>query len=233
MNSASGSRLKQIKLLQALNDEALLALERQCAWRRFQSGEQILDREGPSDEVLFVVEGRVRIVSYAASGREVAFAMADAGSHVGELAAIDGMTRSASVVAVENCVIALLPAERFRALLENHASVGFDLLRHLARIIRIGDERIAELSTVGAIQRVFREVLRLAEEDPKNPERALIPALPTQQDLAAKVGATRETVARALGQLVAAGVIERRGRTLMILDPDRLEDLADPEALGS
>lgn len=220
--------LDKIELLQLLAETERQAVARHCRWRRYDGGEQILDRDSASQDVLFITEGEVRVVNYAASGRETTFANVSAGSHIGEIAAIDGLTRSASVVAVTACTIATLPRDRFVDLVENHAAVAFRLLRHLTGMIRTNNERIAELSTIGAVQRVYRELLRLCTPDLSG-EGSVIAPLPTQQDLASKVGATRETVARALGQLMNTGVIERRGRTLFIRDTDMLSFLASPD----
>ena len=221
-------RLGGVRLLASLSVAELASLEQRCRWRRYRAGEMILDRDSTTRDVLFITEGRIRVVNYAASGREIAFAVVEAGGHVGELSALDGQGRSANVVAVTDCMIAALSAEAFDGLLQRHATMAVDLLRHLSRIIRTSDERIAELSILGAVQRVYRELLRLAEPDPVDAAAWLIPALPTQQDIASRVGATRETVARALGQILSTGVVQRRGRTLLIRDREMLEELSEP-----
>ncbi len=228
MTGGEGRSLDGIGLLQSLSEQERSRVVESCSWRRYGAGEQIFDRESDSNDVLFIIEGQVRVVNYSASGRETAFAVFDAGKHVGEIAAIDGETRSASVVALKPCSIASLPAERFRQLYEAHPEIAAKLLRHLTGIIRITNERIAELSTVSAVQRIYRELIRLCEQEADGSE-AVIDAMPTQHELASKVGATRETVARALGQLVNTGVIERRGRTVRIRDFEMLSDMADPE----
>lgn len=228
MAGGEGASLDGIALLQPLSVEQRSRIVESCSWRRFAAGEQIFDRDSATTDVLFITEGEVRVVNYSASGRETAFAVISAGHHIGEIAAIDGQARSASVVALKPCTVAALSAQRFRQLYESHAAIASMLLRHLTGIIRITNERIAELSTVSAVQRIYRELLRLCEPGPDGTD-AVITAMPTQHDLASKVGATRETVARALGQLVNTGVVERRGRTLFIRDFEMLGDLADPE----
>lgn len=228
MVALNEGRLDKIELLESLTEAEHQSISRRCAWRRFSAGEQILDRDSASKDVLFITDGEVRVVNYSASGRETAFAHVGAGGHVGEIAAIDGRTRSASVVAISPCTIGIFPSEDFVHLVENHAAIAFRLLRHLTGIIRNANERIAELSTVGAVQRVYRELLRLCEDNPSG-DGAIVNPLPTQHDLASKVGATRETVARALGQLMNTGVVERRGRTLFIRDTEMLSFLASPD----
>lgn len=228
MNAAEGHALDGIALLDSLSDDQRRQIVGSCSWRHYAPGEQILDRDSPTRDVLFITSGEVRVVNYSASGRETAYAVFSAGSHVGEIAAIDGQSRSASVVALKPCTIAALPADRFRQLFEDHAAVASKLLRHLTGIIRITNERIAELSTVTAVQRLYRELIRLCDVGADGKD-GVIRAMPTQHDLASKIGATRETVARALSQLMNTGVIERRGRTLMIKDYELLSDMADPD----
>jgi CRP-like cAMP-binding protein len=217
-----------IRLLDSLPAAELASLEQRCRWRQYRAGEQILDHASATHDVLFIAQGRVRVVHFAPTGREIAFAVIEAGGHVGELAALDGQARSATVVAVTDCTIASLAADAFGSLLEAHASVAVALLRHLSKIIRTSDERISELSVLGAVPRVYRELLRLAEPDPVDPNGWQIPELPTQHDIASRTGTTRETVARALGQVLTSGVIRRRGRRLLIQDRAVLEKLASP-----
>ena len=224
--------LGHIELLQGLLDEDRGRIARRCHWRDFAQGEEILARDGESDEVLFVVKGRVQIAAWSASGREVAYAVVDEGGHVGELSAIDGLPRSASVIALDACRIASLSAEAFVDLVSNQPSVAMALLRRLAHIIRENDERITELSTIGAMQRVYRELWRLAQPDPENDGGLIIRNLPTQETLAARLGTTRETVARVLSQLARAKITHRRGRTLHVHDEQQLLALADPEGDG-
>jgi CRP-like cAMP-binding protein len=219
--------LDRIALLAGLPPATRVALSARCAWRAYEPGELILSPESPSRDVLFVVQGRVRVVTFAASGREVAFAVLEAGAHVGELSALDGEPRSASVEALAPCRVASLPSAAFRELLLQHPQLALELLKGLARVVRRSDERIAELSVLGAVPRVYRELRRLARPEGKG---AVIAPLPTQEALAAHVGATRETVARALSQLAKTGIAERRGRELLIRDLALLEALGEPEA---
>lgn len=227
MTASPAATLDGIRLLAPLSAAERQALAARCSWKRYGAGERILSRDSDSRDVLFVVAGQVRVVNYAASGREVAYAVIGAGSHVGELSAIDGEPRSASVEALTECLVAALGSRPFQELLLAHPAVTLALLRNLTGIIRRSDERIAELSVLGAMPRVYRELRRLARPCATG---AVVDPLPTQEALAAHVGATRETVARALSQLAKAGITRRRGRELLITDLALLEALGDPEA---
>ena len=215
------SDLDGIALLASMPPPRRAALARRCGWRSFRAGEEILARDEPADAVIFIVEGRVRVVDFSVSGREVAYAVVEAGGHVGELGVIDGAPRSASIVALGPCRVACLPAAAFWELLDEESGVAKALLRRLTRIIRDNDEKITELATMGAVQRVYRELLRLAR--PHGCGTLVVDDLPTQETLAARLGTTRETVARVLAQLVRTGITTRAGRRLTIHRPAELE----------
>ena len=103
--------------------------------------------------------------------------------------------------------------------------MAIQVLSCLADIIRSCDERIMDLSTLGAVQRVYRQLLQMAEESSVLPGQWLIPALPTHKAIAAMASTTRETVARTMSQLAKAGIVERKGRVLFIRDRVQLEQL--------
>ena len=102
MTEAAVASLDRIEILKPLKPDERAALARRCRWRRFGAGEQVFDRMSDSRDVCFVIEGRVRVVNHSVSGREISFDDIEAGGVVGELAAIDGALRSATVVALSD-----------------------------------------------------------------------------------------------------------------------------------
>ena len=219
-------RLDEIRLLSRLSPKALRKIEGQCRWCEFPAGAKILDRDSDDRDVYFVVRGAVQIVNYSLSGRKIALARIAAGGYFGELAAIDGEPRSASVVALEDCLMATMPPSACDQLMLDHPELAMDLLLRLAHIIRSCDNRIMDLSTLGAVQRVYLELLGLAVHDPAGPDTWVISPLPAQREIATQASTTRETVARAISELVADGLITREGKSLHIHDRARLERLA-------
>ncbi len=183
----------------------------------------MLKRGSESREVLFVIDGAVNILDVSLSGREVTYATLRAGDCFGELAAIDGQPRSASVVATEKTLVAALASEQFLDLLKEHAGVTFKVLQRLTGMVRMGDVRIMEISTLPAAQRVYAEILRMAKPDVTVPDRWVIYPLPPLREIANRISTTRETVARALSQLYPTGLIRRKGKSLYILDRDQFE----------
>jgi CRP/FNR family transcriptional regulator, cyclic AMP receptor protein len=214
------SRLSTVRILKTLPDRTLRSLGRRCRWQRYRAGEQIVDRDSDDQDVYFVLEGRVRAVHYFPD-REVHLSEIGPGGLFGEFAAIDGCRRSASVEAINDCLVAVVTSEEFMALLRRHFDMAVAIMRHLVHLIRTSSERITDLSTLGAMQRVGRELLRRAVPGPAG--TFLIFPLPTQSDIANQAGTTRETVARTLAQFAQDGLVEREGRRLRIPDRARLE----------
>ncbi|MCW5729725.1 MAG: Crp/Fnr family transcriptional regulator [Alphaproteobacteria bacterium] len=219
-------RLDSIELLKSLSPADMRQLEKQAVWRRYAAGEQVLDRSSMSRDVFFVVQGRVNVVNYSLGGREIAYASVGAGGFFGELSAIDGEPRSASVVAAERCLVATVTPEIFNDVLLKNPQIMHLVLSRLVRIIRTSNERIMDLSTLGAVQRVHLELLRMAEPDPLQPNSWLIYPMPTQSQIAGRASTTRETVARVISQLQSSGIVRRKDKSLYIKDRARLEAVA-------
>jgi CRP/FNR family transcriptional regulator, cyclic AMP receptor protein len=219
--------LSAIDLLADLDTFERERVAKNCRLRRVRAGTRVIDDDAGDRDVIFVVEGRVRVIDETPGGRTVTYAEIAAGGLVGELAALDGGPRTAAVLAVTDCLVAMLRADLFIELLRLHPSVAIALLMRLVRVIREADRRISELSTIGAAGRLCRELLRRSRPggDGEGMTRIVDP-MPTQEQLASLTGATRETVARLLGQLQQAGMLRRLGHRLVITDPQRTAELA-------
>ena len=146
--------LAGIALLAGLDAGTLQDLERRSRWHRFGAHEQIIDRQSDSQDMYFIVEGAVRVVNHSLSGREITFDEVTTGGHFGELASIDGAPRSASVVALRDTQVAALPPGAFLELVRNQPEIALKVMRDLTQIIRNSTDRIMDLSTLGAHNRV-------------------------------------------------------------------------------
>lgn len=219
--------LDKVELLAGLTDAERDSLTTSCRWRWWAPRQQVLDRGGDSQEICFIVSGAVRVVNYSVNGREVSFADITAGGTVGELAAIDGEPRSASVFPLECTLIASLGAGPFKRMVATHPEVAFKIMRNLARMVRDADQRIMDLSALGAHNRVQGELLRLARENMRQDGVVLLAPAPPHADIAARVSTTRETVARVMGDLARDRIVDRHGGALAILDFGRLSKLVE------
>ncbi|NUB13172.1 cyclic nucleotide-binding domain-containing protein [Azospirillum brasilense] len=230
---AGPSRLDGITLLSPLSAEERAAVARQCRWRRFHANEQIIDHQGESRDVALVVDGRVRVLSHSPTGREISFDDIEAGGFLGEMAAIDGLPRSASAVALEEgTLIAFLAPRPFQDLVSGHPDLAMAVMRRLCRVVRIATDRVMELSTLGANNRVHAELLRLAKRGRMEGGTAVIAPIPVHADIASRVSTARETVSRVLNDLARDGLVERRADALVVRDLCRLEALGGDVRAG-
>jgi len=149
------------------------------------------------------------------------------GSYFGELAAIDSEPRSASVMALTDCLVAALPQEQFLELLEKHPPIALKVMKSLTGIIRTAADRIMDLSTLAANNRVHADLLRMARNHMDDENIAAISPIPTHSDIASRASTTRETVARVLSDLAKNGVVERRKKALVVLDVEQLSDMVE------
>jgi CRP/FNR family transcriptional regulator, cyclic AMP receptor protein len=212
-------------LLGELSAERLTAVEQACRYKRFAAQEQIVDRDSATTDVFFVVRGSVRVVNYSILGREIAFDEVTAGNYFGELSALDGQPRSASVMALEDTLILALPRSLFLNLLSEHPNIALQVMMRLAKIVRTADERIMDLSTLAAHNRVHAELLRLARIHIVDGGSARIEPVPVHSDIASRVSTTRETVARVLNDLARSGIVERTKDALLIHNLGRLRNM--------
>lgn len=219
-------RLEAITLLANLEPTERERIAKCCRWRTCAKDETLVERASEDRDVYFLVSGSVRIVNFSLSGRPVAYASLAAGEFFGELAAIDGAPRSASVVANEPTQVASLTPNDFLDMLNEFPEVGLAVMKRLAFIVRSCDERIMDLATLGAMQRVIMEICRLAKPDPITPGSWMIYPCPAQREIAGRASTTRETVARVFTQLQESQQIRRKGRSLYLSDKTALEALA-------
>lgn len=214
-------------MLDSLTIEHRRDFEMSCRWRRFAPNEQIIDQRDESREVYFITRGRVRVVSFTLSGREVALEDLHAGAYFGELAALDGHPRSTSVMALEESDIAKMAPERFLKVLQQYPDVALKVMINFAKIIRISTDRIVDLSTLGANNRVHGEVLRQAlTTEPEN-NIATIRPIPVHSDMASRASTTRETVARVMNDLARRGIVKREKDCLIVCDVDELQAIIE------
>ncbi|GEO82936.1 Crp/Fnr family transcriptional regulator [Pararhodospirillum oryzae] len=224
MTVTATDSLEGVSLLEELDPAYRLEIARQCRWRRYGAGEQIIDRQSETRDVFFIVRGSARVVIYSASGREVTLDDIPEGGFFGELAALDGAPRSASVMATADTLVASASPELFLRLVRENTSVAMTLLWRLAAMVRSSTERIVDLSTLGANNRVQAEILRRALEAPADDQgRPRISPIPVHSEVASRVSTTRETVARVLSDLARKGIVLRERNTLVVLDLGRLE----------
>ena len=225
--TASSTLLDNIALLADLAPDARSALAARCAWRTYSQAQEIIGKENDSRDVYFIATGSARVVNWSYAGREVSFEDLAAGGTFGELAAIDGARRSASVIALETTEVGSIDPETFMAVILENPATARRLMERLTAIIRRSTERIFDLSVYGANIRIYADLLRLVKPDAENAGGGVISPIPIHADIAARVSTTRETVARVMGDLSRRELVIRKKDRLIIPDTDRLAEMVE------
>ena len=199
--------------------------ERAAAVMTVARQDPVITQDTPGGDVYFVIDGRLEVAVSSDRGRNVFYRTLVPGDVFGELAAIDGRPRTATVTTSSNATLVRLSAADFRRILEaSHPAAMWLVRRHTAQI-RTLTARLFEQVAHDVVTRVRMELIRLAEAAGVKDNRALVAAFDTHQHLAEKLGTTREAVTRELNELQAKGLILKNRRELTVLDYDGLKKL--------
>lgn len=180
--------------------------------RTFRRGDHLFLEGDRGDAVYLVAEGQARVYTVSSEGHEVTLCVRGPGELVGEMAALDpGSARSATVVALDALRCQAIGSDELHRLLEAHPQISLALLRLLIGRLRDADRRRTEFGSYNATQRLARILVEASDE-----ARAGL-AL-SQQEMAGMIGASRESVARALAELRDRGLVATGRRTIAIRD---------------
>lgn len=208
--AAALSGLRGVALLQGLDDEVLAEVARACRFQLVRARQTVMTRDDAEHDCCFVLSGRLRVMALSPGGRELSFRDAAAGETLGEMAALDGRPRSATVVALQESLLARIRPRDLAALLQAHWPVCERMLRHLAGTARALTERVYELSTLSVPQRLCAELLRGAMAGERiGAARVVLRPAPSHGELAMRISCLREQVARAMAELARRGVVRR------------------------
>ncbi len=204
-------------LFAALPISAIEDLTARVTVRKVTAGSAVVSQDEPGDAMFVIMTGRVKVVIFGESGREVTLSLLRAGESFGEMSLFDQAPRSAHCLAVEPTTLLVLSREDLLKHIQAHARTGLNLLGEMARRLRRADQTIAQLALCDVNERLIHRLVGLArEEGSAAPEGILVRRRPTQQELANMIGSCRETISRAFNQLARDGLIIPRGRSLVV-----------------
>ena len=216
------SRLAHVALLEDLPIN-LAPFEARCHWRRFEPEEVLVDFDDMTTDVYFLLAGDVRVLMRTASGKEVILDEMRAGELFGELAAMDGISRSANVTALTRGEVGVMPASVFRDLVFSSKDVADRLFRLLTARVRELNARLVEQTVLDLRHRLYSELLRLSVPRQNGASERVVTPPPFHHDLAARIGCRREQVTREFTMLTQEGLIERTRGALILRRPDVLQ----------
>lgn len=225
--------LGNIPIFAQLEESVLRRFEERCHWKTYESGELIIDHQEQSNDVRFIESGSVRIVVRMIEGREVIFNDFGAGRFFGEVSAIDGGTRSANVTALSRTRLCVMPQAIFKELCHEAPEVGWEVMVHLAQLVRLLSDRLSEFTFLKAKHRLYAELLRLSRPRTAHPDQRIISPTPPQAEIADRISSRREIVSREMKTLEREGLLSRERGGLVLTQPDALSRLAAEGWLSS
>jgi CRP-like cAMP-binding protein len=194
--------------------------------RTFSKGTAVFIEGDPPGDVYGVTSGRVKLAVATRDGREVVVTYKGVGELFGELAAIDGLPRSATALALDDVTAVAVGPDEFMRLVERTPALAVPLLRMLAHRLRAANEHQTNVRTRSARERVVVGLVELADRAGVAVNGRATIAL-RHDDLAAWVGVNREAVSRALGQLRAGGLVRTARGSIELVDVGALRDLGE------
>lgn len=196
--------------------------ETRARCRSFQSGEILVDFDDTSSDIFFLISGDVRVLIRTRSGKEVILGEMRTGGVFGELAALDGIRRSANVTALTRGEVCTMAAATFREVVFATPIVAERLFRLLTGRIRELDARIMEHAVLDLRHRLYSELLRLSIPRSGHATERVVTPPPYHHVLAARIGCRREQVTREFTTLDGEGLIERTRGALVLKKPELL-----------
>jgi CRP-like cAMP-binding protein len=198
--------------------------------RSFGTGEVLLRHGDPTDHVMVLVTGWVRVSVCTKDGQQVLFGLRGPGDVVGELAALNGWKRTATVHAVEDVRVVRLTRRQFLDCLRDRPDVVLAMAKQMADRLREAETVRVDLATLDVSRRVAGYLQRLADQHGVRGRDGVVIGMPlTQQDIANRVGASRRAVCRSMALLRERRVVATTRRRIVLTRPEGLRSFAHSE----
>jgi CRP-like cAMP-binding protein len=216
--------LRTFSIFSQLPENQLEAVREAVRLRQFARREIVCHKDDAADGLYLLFTGQLQVMDIAQDGKEIGLNLINPGAFFGELSVIDDRPRSAHIVAIEPSTVGVVPQASARELFYKLPGTAEAMMRHLASLVRSLTDFRVMLALPSAFQRVYALLHKLGKPMPGG--LMVIQNLPKQHEVAIMVNTSRETVSRAIAQLISEGVLEKDYRRLIIRRPDRLGELA-------
>ncbi|MEO1483398.1 MAG: Crp/Fnr family transcriptional regulator [Myxococcota bacterium] len=209
--------LRKVSFFDGLEEETLTQLSGCLKPMDFSKDALVVGQDDPGDAMFIIERGRVKVVLYGETGREMILSIFRAGDVVGEMSLLDGQPRSANVIAVEESRLLSLSRRDFVELLKTEPAIALNVLEEMSIRLRRADDIIGNLALLDVYGRVARVLVDMAERDGEDTDEGImIKERPTQQDLASMIGTSRETVSRVLSEFQRRGFLSMQGKKILL-----------------
>jgi CRP/FNR family transcriptional regulator, cyclic AMP receptor protein len=219
--------LAEAPLFEALSEEDARALRADIVDVHLDRGERLFSEGDVGDKLYIILTGKIKLTKAAPDGRENLLSVHGPGEMFGELSLFDPIPRTSSASAVTNARLAAIAHTDVRAWLSTRPEVAMHLLQALAQRLRRINEVKADLVFTDVPGRVAKALLDLSDRfGVLTPDGVQVNHDLTQEELAQLVGASRETVNKALADFAARGWIQLAAKSVLVTDTDRLRKRA-------
>ncbi len=206
--------LSQVGIFNGLSEQELEVLASSSVTRQYPKNTVIINDGDHADSLYLIDQGRVKVYCSDKNGKEFIMNTLEPGDYFGELALLDDDRRSASVRTMEKCTFRIIYKEDFQRVITEHPNIAKVLMRNLTRSVRKLTDKVKSLALQDVYGRVTKVLTTMAR--PREDESLFIEERLTQQDIADRVGASREMVARILKDLTIGEYIGFEGRNIVI-----------------
>lgn len=222
----SSEFLAYVPIFSEIPMETIEKIEKIGTRKNYLKNDVILMEDEVGTALFVIVTGKVKVARTSGDGREVILTILSESDFFGEMAILDGQTRSATVVAIEDTELFLIQRNDFINLLKEYSEVAISLLQELTKRLRSADAKIKALSLKDAEGKVATVLLQLADDVGRIKQgKVEIEKLPLQQDLANMAGTSRETISRTIHSFAKKGLVELDGNKLRITDYEKFKEL--------
>jgi CRP-like cAMP-binding protein len=218
--------LQQLPLLKGLPKLTLDELSKVGEIRSFNKREVVFNKGTVPTHLMFLYDGRLQGIDFTVDGKEVGCFFAEPGDFFGELGVMDGKAHPETVIALVKSTVIALPRQAIRPLLTAMPAMAETLTLKLADKLRQASAQRRILGLANPIQKVCAQLHVMSQMNANNSQMAKIAMMPTHQELAIMINASRETVTRVFQLLQTKALVERQGNDLLILNIKVLEAIS-------
>jgi CRP-like cAMP-binding protein len=209
--------LRTVPIFSELAEEDVRSLGRLTIRRHYPKDTVVFFENEEGDFFFMILSGRIKVAILGDDGREVILSILGPGDFFGEMALLDNEPRSATAIAVEEAELLSLHRNDLQGLFAENPTISVALIRVLTARLRRANQQISSLALLDVYGRVARVVLDLAREEGRRLRDGRIAfRRPTHQEIANRIGTTRETVTRMLKDLERQGLLRVEGRELVL-----------------
>ncbi|MHB8854018.1 MAG: Crp/Fnr family transcriptional regulator [Ignavibacteriaceae bacterium] len=218
--------LKYVPIFSDLSENTLEQISKLGMRKSFTKDSVVLFEHETGSALFVIIQGKLKVSRVSDDGKEVILTILSESDFFGEMAILDGLTRSANVTAMEDSELFIIQRSEFLDLLQNHPEIAVALLQELTQRLRSADMKIKSLSLKDAEGKVATVILQLADDIGKIKQGTVeIEKLPFQHDLANMAGTSRETISRTLHSFAKKGMVELDGSKLKIINYEKFKEL--------